>query len=140
MRDWTDRFLAKIDDAEGGCWQWNAHRQTNGYAQFKISGRVRLAHRVAYETLRGPIPDGAVIDHLCRNRSCVNPAHLEPVTQQTNVLRGVGIAARRARQTHCVHGHPFTASNTYVAPGGNRRCRTCRRAQNRRRGVNCAPA
>ncbi|MEU5302229.1 HNH endonuclease signature motif containing protein [Streptomyces noursei] len=145
MRDWTDRFLAKIRDAEGGCWEWTGGRTSDGYGTFWLDGRQQYAHRVAYETLRGPIPDGLVIDHLCRNRACANPAHLEAVTNRTNILRGVGFCASRAQQTRCVHGHAFTAPNTYIAPNGTRKCRTCRAAtsrsvRRRRRGVTCAAA
>ncbi|MFF8534104.1 HNH endonuclease signature motif containing protein [Streptomyces sp. NPDC015532] len=137
MRDWTDRFLDKIRDAEGGCWEWTGHVKPNGYGQVRINRRPLHAHRVAYEALRGSIPDGLVIDHLCRNRRCVNPDHLEPVTHRTNILRGTGPAARNARRTHCIRGHRFDAANTYVAPNGARNCRTCRaeRKRTRRQGV-----
>ncbi|MFC8095360.1 HNH endonuclease signature motif containing protein [Streptomyces sp. NPDC057301] len=145
MRDWTDRFLAKIRDTEGGCWEWTGARTSKGYGSFWLDGRMQYAHRVAYESMRTPIPDGLVIDHLCRNRACVNPGHLEPVTNRTNILRGVSFCATRARQTRCVHGHAFTAANTYRAPNGTRKCRTCRNTTSRRsrvrgRGVTCAAA
>ncbi|MFI1182602.1 HNH endonuclease signature motif containing protein [Streptomyces sp. NPDC020799] len=138
--DWTDRFLAKVAETDRGCWQWTAYTNPDGYGQIKIGGRPRYAHRVAYEAMREPIPDGLVIDHLCRNRTCVRPDHLEAVRQRTNVLRGVNIAARRARQTHCLRGHAFDAANTYTAPNGTRKCRRCRaNARGRsRRGVTCA--
>lgn len=86
------------------------------------------AHRVAFELIRGCIPNGLVLDHLCRNRGCVNPDHLEPVTFRENIMRGVGYTAQQARKTHCRHGHEFTVENTYVWRGG-RICRTCRRIQ-----------
>lgn len=142
MRHWTDRFLAKIRDSEGGCWEWTGHVKSNGYGQVRVSGRKFNAHRFAYEALRGPIPDGLVIDHLCRRRNCVNPDHLEPVTTRTNVLRGEGPAARNARRTHCMQGHRFDAVNTYVRPDGSRTCRSCNNARNRhrRQGVTRAPA
>lgn len=84
-------------------------------------------HRVSYESVKGPIPEGLVIDHLCRQRSCVRPDHMEPVTLKVNVLRGSSIFAKRARQTHCQNGHEFTPENTrrHGKEGRNRRCITC---------------
>ncbi|MEU2393982.1 HNH endonuclease signature motif containing protein [Streptomyces sp. NPDC007369] len=142
MRDFTDRFLAKVTDAEGGCWEWTGHIMNSGYGRFWLDGEQQYAHRVAYEVLRGPIPAGLVIDHLCRNRRCANPDHLEPVTNRTNILRGEGFAARRARQTHCLRGHLFDNGNTYVARNGTRKCRRCRaNARSRRsQGVTCVAA
>jgi hypothetical protein len=144
-REWTDRFLAYVADAPRGCWQWTGYLMPNGYARFSVAGERQYAHRVAYEAVHGPIPNRLVIDHLCRNRGCVNPDHLEAVTQRTNVLRGVSFAAARARQVRCLHGHRFTEANTYVAPNGTRKCRTCRaaaRARSRcpRQGVSRAAA
>lgn len=139
----TDRFLAKIVDGPLGCWDWTGHVKPNGYGQVKVGGRPQYAHRVAYTLTRGPIPDGLVIDHLCRRRHCVNPDHLDVVTTRTNILRGVSPAARRARQTHCARGHEFDDATTYVAPNGTRHCRRCaalRARTRRRRGVHRAPA
>ncbi|MFE1731679.1 HNH endonuclease signature motif containing protein [Streptomyces bacillaris] len=138
----TGRFLDKVAPGPLGCWDWTAHVKPNGYGQFKVAGRPQYAHRVAYELVRGPIPRGLVIDHLCRRRHCVNPDHLEVVTTRTNIRRGISPAARRARQTHCARGHRFNHANTYRAPNGTRHCRPCaaRRARDRRRGVSCAPA
>ncbi|MEV0438955.1 HNH endonuclease signature motif containing protein [Streptomyces spectabilis] len=144
MRSWLDRFLDKTRDADGGCWEWTGHVKPNGYGQVRINRRPLHAHRVAYEAVHGPIPEGLVLDHLCRRRNCVNPDHLEPVTTRTNVLRGSGPAARNARRTHCLRGHAFDAANTYVTPNGARNCRTCRTDRRRtgrtRRGVTRAPA
>jgi hypothetical protein len=86
---------------------------------------MRRAHRVAFEWLVGPVPKGLVLDHLCRNRGCVNPSHLEPVTQQVNTLRGAGPAARNANKAHCKWGHEFTPENTGVDKRGKRWCKTC---------------
>ncbi|MFF4738791.1 HNH endonuclease signature motif containing protein [Streptomyces sp. NPDC001262] len=141
--DWTDRFLAKVAKGDG-CWTWKASVRANGYGQVRVGARVRSAHRVAYELAYGQIPPGLVIDHLCRNRRCVRPSHLDAVTQRTNVLRGVSLAAHRAAQTHCIHGHLFDAVNTYVASNGTRKCRACRAARSharrRQREVSCVPA
>ncbi|MFZ2529632.1 MAG: HNH endonuclease signature motif containing protein [Rhodococcus sp. (in: high G+C Gram-positive bacteria)] len=90
---------------------------------------------MAYELSVGDIPEGLVIDHLCRVRHCVNPAHLEPVTNRENTLRGDCVDANRERslsRTHCKHGHELTPKNTYIDPRGYRECRTCRRAAERR--------
>ncbi|MFT9670521.1 HNH endonuclease signature motif containing protein [Streptomyces rhizosphaericola] len=107
----------------GPCWTWSGYRDRNGYGQFTLHGRTYPAHRYAYMQLVGPIPAGLVIDHLCRNPSCVNPAHLEPVTHAENMRR-----SEPAMRTHCIHGHEFTAANTYYrtpACDGVRQCRAC---------------
>ncbi|WP_370420357.1 HNH endonuclease signature motif containing protein [Streptomyces sp. QH1-20] len=141
---WVDRFLARVTDTPAGCWQWTGYLMPNGYARITIDGQRQYAHRVAFEAFVAPIPDGLVIDHLCRNRGCVNPSHLECVTQRINVLRGESHAAARARQTECLRGHRFDAANTYIAGNGTRKCRRCRTVARertrRRKGVNCASA
>lgn len=144
MRDWTDRFLSYVTDTPVGCWQWTGYLLPNGYARVSVNGERQYAHRAVYEAVNGPIPAGLVIDHLCRNRGCANPDHLEAVTQRINVLRGESHAAARARQTECVRGHRFDSANTYVARNGTRKCRRCRattrtRAR-RRQGVRCVAA
>lgn len=110
------------------CWLWTASRYLGGYGQLWVDGRLVPAHRFAYELLTGPIPEGLQLDHLCRVPACVNPDHLEPVTQRENILRGEAPSAKHAIKTHCPHGHPFSPENTYVRPSG-RACRACGRAR-----------
>lgn len=125
MNEIEERFLTKI--AKGDCWEWLAYCDAYGYGRFTPrKGKTVLAHRFSYEMHIGAIPEGLTIDHLCRNRACVNPDHLEPVTIRENVMRGDTIMARHAAKTHCKHGHEFTPENTYIRPGtGHRDCKTC---------------
>ena len=115
-----DRLADKMRVGDG-CWEWTGGKTPQGYGMVAR----RQAHRVVYELLAGPIPDGLVIDHLCRNRGCVRPDHLEPVTNRENLMRGEGITAAFAAQTHCKRGHPFNDANTYRRPDGGRQCRAC---------------
>ena len=120
------RFWAKVD--KGGplwqgtpCWLWTAWVDRYGYGRFNLSKGVAVAaHRFAYELLGLEIPLGLTLDHLCRNRPCVNPQHMEPVTNRENILRGVGLAALNAAKSCCPKGHPY-----FVSSDGKRRCRTC---------------
>lgn len=122
-----ERFWAKVriaDDDE--CWEWTASVCDEGYGRFNandIELPSTLAHRIAWTWLVGPIPDGLTLDHLCRNTSCVNPNHLEPVTASENSRRAI---PWNRGKTHCVHGHEFDEANTYVCRNGRRACRTCR--------------
>lgn len=121
----SERFWPKVRKTDG-CWEWIGSVRPNSYGQVRgANGRTQKAHRVAYELLVGPIPPGLQLDHLCRNRKCVNPAHLEPVTQRVNILRGESPAAKGARATECPQGHPYDDENTRIKPGGGRDCRAC---------------
>lgn len=128
-----ERFWLKVNkDAPNGCWEWTGYRCSNNYGYWKQrDSKIILPHRFAYEQLVGPIPDGLVLDHLCRNPPCVNPEHLEPVTQRVNLLRGIGGSARAARVTHCPSGHPYDLLNTYYHKDGSRDCRPCRQQRTR---------
>lgn len=135
-RRWSqsDSFMDRCADRicvgyGGSCWVWLGGQGKQGYGQLRWRGSSSMgAHRVAYEELRGPVPNGLHLDHLCRNRLCVNPDHLEPVTPVVNILRGFGAHAQNARKTHCKRGHEFTPENTYLIAGGGRACRACWRA------------
>ena len=127
------RLLSRlIIDPETGCLLWTGTLNNGGYGEIKANGRTSKVHRVMWQMLEGPIPDGMELDHLCRVRSCASIAHLEVVTRQVNTLRGESPAAAHARQTHCDSGHEFDLVNTYWAPNGQRFCRTCTRAAGKR--------
>ena len=127
----SDRFLAKVVVSPNGCHLWQAYINRGGYGQFRVGTRTVLAHRFAYELSVGLIPEGLQIDHLCRVRDCVNPAHLEPVTNRENALRGIGPTALNAVKTSCSAGHLYDEANTYTTTGGWRQCRTCNAARER---------
>lgn len=131
-----ERFWPKVSKA-GACWLWTSSTFRSGYGAFRYDGQMRVAHRFAYELLVGRVPDHLQLDHLCRVRHCVNPEHLEAVPPQVNLLRGTGATAVNAAKTHCANGHEFTPENTYTVPptdalpNGGRRCRACKRSNDR---------
>ncbi len=124
-----------------GCILWFGAQTASGYGEMVVGSkrgpgpRMAYAHRLAYEHACGPVPDGLELDHLCRQRCCCNPDHLEPVLHATNMQRCDKEAAGRLNRskTHCLRGHPFDERNTFVRPSGARRCRACEAAAARRR-------
>lgn len=118
-----ERFVSRINFTPT-CWFWT-FKSDNGYGRFWLNRKSELAHRIAYLIWQGEIPTEKQLDHLCRNRNCINPAHLEPVSIKENVLRGQGITAQNAQKTHCKLGHELIESNLYASKRGNRVCAKC---------------
>lgn len=128
--DVEGRFWGKVQVTDG-CWLWTAGTDGKGYGKFHLDGRARRAHRVSYEWTIGPIPPGLTLDHLCRNRACVRPSHLEPVGQAENTRRSpMAPTTVNAGKTRCPKGHPYDEINTYLGRRSDgshfRVCRACR--------------
>jgi len=121
-----DRFMQKFSVDSNGCWVWTEGRYSSGYGEFWNGERNMVAHQFAYELFVGPIPDGLEPDHTCRQRACVNPEHLDPVTRRENIARGESHIARQMEQEVCHRGHELSGANLYVHRG-HRHCRACRR-------------
>lgn len=131
--DVRDLLMSHVDKQEHGCWVWTGYvDKKTGYARFNYPGRSILAHRTSYELFKGPIPDGLHIDHLCRNRRCVNPDHLEAVAQTTNTHRGLSPLIAANHMQVCVRGHSY-AEHSYYRDGIRICCRTCEAENQRRR-------
>lgn len=126
----SEQFFLHVDrPSPYSCWEWTGSKNSGGYGNIGIAFYGHnVAHRYAYELLVRPIPDGLQLDHLCRNRCCVNPDHLEPVTNQENARRGLtgkATGAKARAKTHCPYGHPYDATNTHHTRAGTRSCKTC---------------
>lgn len=131
----TARFWSKVRIIRGvGCWVWQGCQDSKGYGYFGLNGQRYHSHRISFAFFRGPLTSELVLDHVCRNPSCVNPQHLELVTERENILRGTGPSAINAAKQTCTQGHEFTDENTGMRDKINRTgryCRTCSRSRAR---------
>jgi len=130
-----ERFWSKVDQGDANaCWIYKGKINNKGYGMFTVRGKHVLAHRFSYALTKGPIPEGLSLDHLCKTTRCVNPGHLEAVTQRVNVYRGNGFSSSNKSKTHCPRGHAYTPENTIIRePDGWRQCRECTREKDRQR-------
>ena len=129
MKILPERFWSKVR-MTNTCWIWTASNQ-HGYGYFGIEGKLMRVHRLVYETMVGPIPNELVLHHLCNNTLCVNPEHLEPVTQRENVLFGKGVTSNNFKKTHCLRGHLLSDDNLAKSNRNRRICRKCKLIRNR---------
>jgi hypothetical protein len=128
----SDRFWSKVRKTDA-CWLWKPSKSLSDYGQFNAEGKSWRAHRYSYEQIKGPIPAGLVLDHLCRTPACVNPDHLEAVTDRVNCHRGLGPPGVNSRKTECDRGHALSGDNLILESDGHRRCRECKRLREKRR-------
>lgn len=133
-----ERLISRlVFDHDSGCLLWTGSKDRYGYGQIRANGTMRKVHKVMWEMFEEPVPDGLHLDHVaargCHNKHCASIAHLEPVTQRVNLLRGATLVAANAAKTHCDSDHEFDLINTYISPGGSRQCRTCHRDNERER-------
>lgn len=127
----ADRLTMQSEVMPTGCIEWRGFINPKGYGRARLGGVKTTVHRVAFMVHVGPIPEGFEIDHLCRNRCCINPAHLEAVSHAENTLRSDNVVGVNARKTHCHRGHEFSPENTVRLSGNRRECRTCRNTRYR---------
>lgn len=132
-----ERFLPHIQIIDNGCWNWTNGRDKEGYGFFCFNGKTMRAHRFIFQYYLNVENTSAVVDHICRNTSCVNPKHLEFVTVTENTLRGNNFSAINSRKTNCIHGHPLNGDNLYVKPKGERQCRMCARISDLKHNKKC---
>ena len=128
-----DSFLKRVNIHPDGCWEWTGATDTSGYGRYRYGGRHEPTHRLLWKLTVADVAGDLELDHLCRNRVCCNPDHLEPVSRRENTLRGEGPTAVLARKTHCKRGHPLSGANLYTYPNGKRLCRECERMRKRAR-------
>jgi hypothetical protein len=128
------RFWSRVEvpNQPSCCWEWTGALTDRGYAEVSLDGLVFKSHRVAYSDLIESVPTDKMIDHLCRNRKCVNPDHLQIASDKMNVRTGFSPSGVHARKTHCPQGHPYDNVNTYWWNGTNRQCKTCKREHDKR--------
>lgn len=141
LSDTQRRFLSQINPiSKGGCWLWRGGLNAYGYGSFWNGSKLVMAHRYSYEFAYGPIPEGLELDHVwargCRNKHCVRPTHLEPVTHKENMVRAYQIPRPKQPskiQDFCMQGHPMSGDNLYVSPKGQRKCKACARIRDAKR-------
>lgn len=118
--------LKVVITSYGECWEWQGYKNADGYGKFQYCQKDYSVHNFMWECVYGPVPEGLELDHLCRNRACGNPIHLEAVTHLENIRRGIYNNHHNSAKTHCPKGHEYSKENTYIAPNGFRQCRECR--------------